>query len=380
MKNLYPLLILLFLSLSTYAQSPEKMSYQAVVRDANNTLVSNQTVGMQISILQSTISGTVVYTETHSVDTNINGLVSLEIGNGNSSDNFSEIDWSAGPYFIKTETDPTGGSSYTITGTSQLMSVPFALYATTSGSSQTNSTNITNNTAAIETNTTAIELNTAKIGITTEQSDAITANTAKVGYTEALVSANPDVVANTAKIGITTEQSDAIVANSSNFTSISFFSDYCKIPGGGMYNIPTFLLDLINSIRGVPVLPQASGAFASLGGSAMQVPTSSLNNTNLWTYGAYMAFDGEISAATINYFYTTSTSGGSGRILAVNYTSGSIDVIYSLVGPGDQGSADQIFSPSIPFSRGDYIGISIQNVGSTADEIVIDGTLYVKFK
>jgi len=135
MKNLYPLLILLFLSLSIYAQSPDKMSYQAVVRDANNTLVANQTVGMQISILQSTITGTVVYTETHSADTNINGLVSLEIGNGSSSDNFSEIDWSAGPYFIKTETDPTGGSSFTIIGTSQLMSVPYAMYAKSSGSS-----------------------------------------------------------------------------------------------------------------------------------------------------------------------------------------------------------------------------------------------------
>ena len=135
MKKLYPFLILLFLSLSIYAQSPEKMSYQAVVRDANNTLVANQTVGMRISILQSTITGPVVYTEIHSVDTNINGLVSLEIGNGSSSDNFSEIDWSAGPYFIKTETDPTGGSSFTIIGTSQLMSVPYAMYAKSSGSS-----------------------------------------------------------------------------------------------------------------------------------------------------------------------------------------------------------------------------------------------------
>ena len=135
MKNHYSFLILLFLSLSIYAQSPEKMSYQAVVRDANNTLVANQTVGMRISILQSTITGIVVYTETHSVDTNMNGLVSLEIGNGSSSDDFSTIDWSAGPYFIKTETDPTGGSSYTITGTSQLMSVPYAMYAKSSGSS-----------------------------------------------------------------------------------------------------------------------------------------------------------------------------------------------------------------------------------------------------
>ncbi|MFT5216400.1 MAG: hypothetical protein ACI83H_001522, partial [Glaciecola sp.] len=63
------------------------------------------------------------------------GLLSLEIGTGSTSDDFSAIDWSSGPYFIKTETDPNGGSSYTITGTSQLMSVPFALYAKTSGSS-----------------------------------------------------------------------------------------------------------------------------------------------------------------------------------------------------------------------------------------------------
>ena len=189
MKNLYPFLILLFLSLNIYAQSPEKMSYQAIVRDANNTLVANKTIGMQISILQSNITGTVVYAETHTVDTNLNGLVSLEIGRGSTSDNFSTIDWSAGPYFIKTETDPTGGSSYTITGTSQLMSVPFALYANTSGSSQINATNIAKNKTAIE------------------------LNTAKVGYTETLVSANADVVANTAKTGITSDQADAIVAN-----------------------------------------------------------------------------------------------------------------------------------------------------------------------
>ena len=196
MKNLYPFLILLFLSLNIYAQSPEKMSYQAIVRDANNTLVANKTIGMQISILQSNITGTVVYAETHTVDTNLNGLVSLEIGRGSTSDNFSTIDWSAGPYFIKTETDPTGGSSYTITGTSQLMSVPFALYANTSGSSQTNATNIAKNKTAIE------------------------LNTAKVGYTETLVSANANVVANTAKTGITTDQANAITANTAKTSMV----------------------------------------------------------------------------------------------------------------------------------------------------------------
>jgi hypothetical protein len=163
MRNLYTLLILLFLSLSIYAQSPEKMSYQAVVRDANNTLLANKTIGMQISIIQSTISGTAVYTESHSVDANSNGLVSLEIGTGSTLGNFSLIDWSAGPYFIKTETDPTGGSSYTIIGTSQLMSVPFALYAKTSRSSQNNANDIATNATDIATNATEIAANDTDI-------------------------------------------------------------------------------------------------------------------------------------------------------------------------------------------------------------------------
>jgi hypothetical protein len=134
MKNFYTLLFFLLATVSILAQAPEKMSYQAVLRDASNTLLTNQEVGMQISILQSTITGTAVYIETQTATTNINGLVSLVIGSGTSSDDFSAIDWSAGPYFIKTATDPSGGSSYTITGTSQLMSSPFALYAKTSGS------------------------------------------------------------------------------------------------------------------------------------------------------------------------------------------------------------------------------------------------------
>jgi hypothetical protein len=133
MKRNYTLLLFLFASVSILAQTPEKMSYQVVLRDASNTLLTNQQVGIQISILQTTITGSAVYTETQTATTNINGLVSLEIGTGASSDNFSAIDWSAGPFFIKTATDASGGSNYSIIGTSQLMSVPFALYAKTAG-------------------------------------------------------------------------------------------------------------------------------------------------------------------------------------------------------------------------------------------------------
>jgi hypothetical protein len=129
MKRIYTFIVAFLLSAASFSQAPEKMSYQAVVRDAAGALVSDQAVGMQISILQSTATGSAVYVETHTPTSNTNGLVTVEIGTGSTSDDFSTIDWSDGPYFVKTETDLTGGTNYTISGTSQLMSVPFALHA-----------------------------------------------------------------------------------------------------------------------------------------------------------------------------------------------------------------------------------------------------------
>ncbi|MCJ8292411.1 MAG: DUF1566 domain-containing protein [Crocinitomicaceae bacterium] len=133
MKKLYTVLIAVMLTASAFAQAPGKMSYQAVVRDAVNVLVTSQLVGMRISILDGFASE--VYIETQLATTNINGLVSLEIGSGTVVYGvFDTINWSAGTYFLKTETDPTGGTTYTITGTSQLMSVPYALHANTADS------------------------------------------------------------------------------------------------------------------------------------------------------------------------------------------------------------------------------------------------------
>ncbi len=120
-------------SLSTlWAQAPEKMSYQGVVTDAGGDLVTSSNVGMQVNILQGSASGTAVYIERHTPATNANGLVTIEIGAGTIVTGvFTTIDWASGPYFIKTETDPAGGTSYTISGTSQLLSVPYALHAKT---------------------------------------------------------------------------------------------------------------------------------------------------------------------------------------------------------------------------------------------------------
>ena len=135
MKKIITICAAILMSASLWAQSPEKMSYQAVVRDGSNNLVASTAVGMQISILQGSSSGTAVYVETQTPTSNANGLVSLEIGDGTAvSGDFTIIDWANGPYFIKTETDPTGGASYSITGTSQLLSVPYALHAKTAES------------------------------------------------------------------------------------------------------------------------------------------------------------------------------------------------------------------------------------------------------
>ena len=130
MKRLFTIMAAILLTATLWAQSPQKMSYQAVIRDASDNLVTNTSVGMQISILQESVYGASVYIETQTPTTNANGLVSIEIGEGTIVyGTFSSIDWGNNIYFIKTETDPTGGTTYTITGTSQLLSVPYALHA-----------------------------------------------------------------------------------------------------------------------------------------------------------------------------------------------------------------------------------------------------------
>lgn len=129
MKRLFTIIAAVLLTATIWAQNPpQKMSYQAVIRNSSDQLVKNNSIGMRITILQGSPTGTVVYTETQIPITNANGLVTTEIGGGTG---FSSIDWSAGPYFLKTETDPAGGTNYTITGTTQLLSVPYALHAKT---------------------------------------------------------------------------------------------------------------------------------------------------------------------------------------------------------------------------------------------------------
>ena len=130
MKRIVTLLTFVLVTTTIWAQVPQKMSYQAVIRNNSNALVTSTAVGVKISVLQGGLSGSAVYVETHSTTTNSNGLVSLQIGGGTiASGTFAAINWANGPYFIKTETDPNGGTNYNISGTTELLSVPYALSA-----------------------------------------------------------------------------------------------------------------------------------------------------------------------------------------------------------------------------------------------------------
>ena len=130
---------LLFLSFfaavkSLIAQSPQKINYQAVVRNSTNDLVINAQVGLRLSVLKGSANGKAVYVETHKPNTNANGLFSIEIGSGIPVTNtMDSINWSTGTYFLKTEVDPAGGMDYIISNISQFLSVPYAEYSSQSG-------------------------------------------------------------------------------------------------------------------------------------------------------------------------------------------------------------------------------------------------------
>ncbi len=107
----------------------QNFNYQATVRDNTGDLAINQPISVQVKLLQGSANGVLVYTETHAEATNAYGVLSLVVGNGTTTDVFSSIDWSTQNYWLEVATDLTGGTSYTVIGSSQLLSVPHANYA-----------------------------------------------------------------------------------------------------------------------------------------------------------------------------------------------------------------------------------------------------------
>lgn len=134
MKNISLTLFALLITIVSFAQSPQMINYQGVARDLSGNPLSNQNISLRISILSGSPTGTNEYSETHSVTTNNLGLFTIQIGNGSVLlGNFSTIDWGGNSHYLQTEMDENGGTSYTLTGTTQMVSVPYALYAEKAG-------------------------------------------------------------------------------------------------------------------------------------------------------------------------------------------------------------------------------------------------------
>lgn len=132
-KQIYLIISIVLFSGLILAQTPQSFKYQAVARNSNGTLIQNQLVAFRISILEGSPSGTLVYQERHTLTTSNYGSVNLDIGLGTVlQGTFSSIIWSAGQMFLKVELDPAGGTAYLDMGTTQLLSVPYALYSRSS--------------------------------------------------------------------------------------------------------------------------------------------------------------------------------------------------------------------------------------------------------
>ena len=133
-KTIFLITSLLVFSAGLMAQLPQAFKYQAVLRDNTGETMPNHNVGLRISILEGPSGSTTLYTETFSKTTNDFGLFTIEIGTGTTGDDFSAINWANGQSkWVKVEIDTTGGSAYMEMGTSQLLSVPFAMFAKSAG-------------------------------------------------------------------------------------------------------------------------------------------------------------------------------------------------------------------------------------------------------
>ncbi|MDY8134563.1 hypothetical protein [Aquimarina sp. 2201CG5-10] len=186
MKKILIIICLLISTISLYAQAPEKFSYQAIIRNASNELVINSNVSIQLSIMEGSVTGTTVYSETHSSTTNFAGGVSVLVGSGSViSGSLNTIDWGSNTYYIKTETDPTGGTNYDIVGTAQLLSTSLGINTNRTDLALSVDYNNLTNTPDIITTQQADKLNFLSITSAADLNQITTnvaSNTAKVSF------------------------------------------------------------------------------------------------------------------------------------------------------------------------------------------------------
>jgi hypothetical protein len=251
-------LALLLVSAVSFSQAPQFLNYQAIARNASGTIVTTP-IGIKFEILQGSSSGTLIYEETNTITPSSAGVFTAAIGNGSAVvGNFPTINWANSPYFIRVSIDPTGGTSYSTVGTSQLLSVPYALYAETAGNSQTltagsgitiNSGTITN---SAPNQTVALNYNSGTQELTLTQGTVVT--TATITITSPSVSITGTGVSGAyPNYTITPPSSTSITAGNSNVTvtgsepnftisstpSLTVIGNQLSVSNGNTVTLPT---------------------------------------------------------------------------------------------------------------------------------------------
>ncbi|WP_375239288.1 hypothetical protein [Aurantibacter sp.] len=133
MKKVYILLLTVLITAIGFAQAPEGFNYQALARNASGNLIVSTPIGVKFKLHEDLLTGTVVYTETHTVTTNSYSAFTLVVGEGTTTDVFADIIWGAKSHFLEVSIDLANGTAYSSLGTSQLLSVPYALHTKTAG-------------------------------------------------------------------------------------------------------------------------------------------------------------------------------------------------------------------------------------------------------
>lgn len=312
MRNtLYTLLFFLFTT-GLYAQAPQAFKYQAVARDNSGQVIANQSIGFRISILQNSPTGTAVYAEAHNIASNNLGLVNLDIGAGTGiAGMFSNIIWGSGTYYIKVEMDAAGGTNYLLMGTSQLLSVPYALNALTA-------TNVLNDNDAQN-------LSLSGNNLSISNGNSVTLPGGGTAYTAGSgVNIVGNVISNTAPdqvVSLTGAGSSTVTGTYPNFTISSFGTNYTA--GSGISLVGT----IISNSAPDQVVTLSGNGSTTVTGTYPNFTISSVDNVN----DADANPTNEIQSLTL-VGNTLSLSGSNSVTLSTG--GGSLDQAYDFGGAG----------------------------------------------
>ena len=318
MKKILSLLLILLAGMTIVMAQPQKMTYQMVVRNSNNELIVNQVIGVKVSIYQDTVNGLPAYAETHTTTTNANALMTIQIGTGTPfvlNSHFSEVQWKDHKNYLKIEIDPTGGNSYTIVGSQELVSVPYAFYSESSKYVDTALYAYKSDTAAYA--------NIAYISYTANYADsarisnsAISANTANYADTTRIantaISANSANSANSA-ISATYADTAFFLMNAQNSDTAKFAyssdtADYAINSHHSVYaDTALYANNSANAINAVNATYADStqvADFAHNSDTAVYANTSYSSNITTFADSARIS-NSAISANTANYADTT---------------------------------------------------------------------------